>query len=48
MSERQASDRKLTLADRKFERRMWVDLGNDEIPTLLDENTTFNAGVFLY
>lgn len=27
----------MTLADRKFERRMWVDLGNDEIPTLLDD-----------
>lgn len=25
------------MADRKFERRTWVDLGIDEIPTLLDE-----------
>ena len=27
----------MILADRKFERRTWVDLGIDEIPTLLDE-----------
>ena len=27
----------MTVVDRKVERRTWVDLGNDEIPTLLYE-----------